>query len=197
MPKIICIDGNIGCGKSTLVQKLAKSYLAFEEPVKKWSILKDFYENQEDYAFPFQLQILFSYHDIYKKIWNINDVVVIERSPYSSKNIFLKLLSSKYPNSFTENKLEVYNEIYEKLKFKIDYFIYIKIEEPTELMTRIKNRNRLEEANIPYDYISELNGVYNSVYSTPETESNVITFDGTKTQAELYSDVKRFIDFIR
>ena len=67
---IISIEGNIGTGKSTLVQMLKDTYknnnnvVFLQEPVDMWNTIKDsngetilskFYGNQEKYAFSFQM----------------------------------------------------------------------------------------------------------------------------------------------
>ena len=67
-PRILSVEGNIGAGKSTLVEALKERYahdpsiLFLQEPVDVWStvqqdgktILELFYENQEKYSFAFQ-----------------------------------------------------------------------------------------------------------------------------------------------
>ena len=62
MASIVSIEGNIGSGKSTLIEHLKKNYrrkdiVYLEEPVKEWSNIKDkngtnilvkFYEDQKN-----------------------------------------------------------------------------------------------------------------------------------------------------
>ena len=63
--KWFIIEGNIGSGKTTLVQKLRElnKYEVIEEPVNEWLSIKDnnnknllglFYENPQQYAYLFQ-----------------------------------------------------------------------------------------------------------------------------------------------
>ena len=69
MALIISIDGNIGSGKSTLIDNLKKHFLNedvifLEEPINEWNKIKDennktilekYYENINKYAFCFQM----------------------------------------------------------------------------------------------------------------------------------------------
>ena len=63
---LISIEGNIGSGKSTLVDylKSLNSYIFVDEPVNEWLAIKDkdgsnalecFYNNQKENAFCFQI----------------------------------------------------------------------------------------------------------------------------------------------
>ena len=68
-PRIITLEGNIGAGKSTFLEKLKMRYasrtdvLFLQEPVDTWTkiqqdgktLLELFYENQKKYSFPFQV----------------------------------------------------------------------------------------------------------------------------------------------
>ncbi len=57
---IICIDGLIGAGKSTVTHRLKKNlYKCYEEPIDKWTLLPNLYNDMKKYATPFQFQVLF------------------------------------------------------------------------------------------------------------------------------------------
>ena len=81
-PTIISIEGNIGTGKSTLVQMLKDTYknysnvIFLQEPVDMWNTIKDnngetilskFYADQEKYAFSFQMMAYISRISLHKK----------------------------------------------------------------------------------------------------------------------------------
>lgn len=97
-PYIISIDGNIGAGKSTLIEKLQNIYLTgsaeekrkyfgklgetkivfMKEPVDVWtsichtetgeSILEKFYKNPKEYSFPFQVMIYITHLEEYRRV---------------------------------------------------------------------------------------------------------------------------------
>lgn len=89
MVYIVSIDGTIGSGKSTIIESLSHAeYQTRAEPVEDWSLLGDFYRDPYQYAGMFQMQVLLSYHKLYRKIFMEPNMVVIERSPETSKNVF-------------------------------------------------------------------------------------------------------------
>ena len=80
--KIISIDGNIGSGKSTLMEELKAHYSSnknvvfLKEPVDEWetitdengsTILEKFYENPTKYGFSFQIMAYISRLNIIKQ----------------------------------------------------------------------------------------------------------------------------------
>ena len=82
LPHIISIEGNIGAGKSTLYEQLRTMYrdnpriVFVDEPVDEWNtivdesgttILQRYYENQEKYAFSFQIMALGTRLSLMKK----------------------------------------------------------------------------------------------------------------------------------
>ena len=111
MPTIISIEGNIGVGKSTVVDLLKSKYsnlqnqsiVFLQEPVKQWETIKDksgasilekFYEDQNSWSFAFQMMAYISRLSILKKAikLNPNSIIITERSLFTDKNIFAKML---------------------------------------------------------------------------------------------------------
>ena len=86
----IVIDGNIGCGKTTLIKTLNDEYRLpiFLEPLHKWdTLLSCFYKDPYKWAFPFNLEVLTSFHE-----WKANEFSAIyERSPMSCRHVFTEL----------------------------------------------------------------------------------------------------------
>jgi deoxyadenosine/deoxycytidine kinase len=120
MSLIISIDGNIGCGKSTFLKELKnevkklrlKNIIFLQEPLDQWSqinvngvtILEKFYENPDKYAFSFQMMAYISRLSLFKKAIkeNPDTIIVTERSLYTDKNIFAKML-------YDDNKIDSYS----------------------------------------------------------------------------------------
>ena len=113
--KIVSIEGNIGSGKSTLLDNLRKHYndnchvVFLKEPVDDWEKIKDnqgntmlkkFYADQDKYSFPFQMMAYISrlkiLRDTIKEITSKNSsenyVIITERSLYTDKHVFAKML---------------------------------------------------------------------------------------------------------
>ena len=116
--KIVSIEGNIGSGKSTLLEKLRtfykdnKNVIFLREPVDDWEKIKDkegntmlkkFYDNQEKYSFAFQIMAYISrlkiLKDAVKANEHTNTIIITERSLYTDKYVFAKML-------FEQGKIE-------------------------------------------------------------------------------------------
>ena len=108
---IFSIEGNIGSGKSTLVKRLKKHFnflkkvkiVFLPEPVGVWESIKDkkgkniiekYYENQEKYAFSFQMMAYITrIHQLKESLKeNANTIIICERSVFTDKEIFAKML---------------------------------------------------------------------------------------------------------
>ena len=113
--QIVSIEGNIGSGKSTLLENLKQYFsdntnvIFLKEPVDEWSkimdengvtILEKFYNDQSKYGFSFQIMAYISRLKLLKeaiqqlKTANSNEsfVIITERSLYTDKNVFAKML---------------------------------------------------------------------------------------------------------
>ena len=90
--QIISIEGNIGSGKSTLIDNLntIENIVIHKEPIDQWTPWLDlFYKDMPKRILGFQFKILISYYKLLLKIKN-TETLLIERTPYTSFNIFLK-----------------------------------------------------------------------------------------------------------
>lgn len=153
----IAIDGIIGCGKSSLISELARDFTCFPEPIHEWSLLSDFYTQMPTYAAPFQFQVLFSFHKMLSTFKNVNDKVIIERCPWSSKNIFTSMLVEEGYISQEEHKL--YLDFYDRLAFSVDMHIYLKVDPPVA-HRRILRRDRAVEKTLQFAYLERLHNKY-------------------------------------
>ena len=89
MDKYIVIAGNIGAGKSTLVEKLCESlnWKPYYEPVTENPYLRDFYNDMEKWAFHSQLFFLSDRMAMHKELQNYRGNVVQDRSIYEDADI--------------------------------------------------------------------------------------------------------------
>lgn len=163
MSSTIVIDGIIGCGKSSLISQLSDEFTCFQEPIGDWSLLQSFYNDMRTYSAPFQFQVLFSYHKLYSSFKNINDKIIIERCPYTSKHVFTEMLYNK--GTMNKDEYDLYNNFYSKLSFPIDLFVYLKVD-PELAYKRILNRDRAAERSLQYEYLVELHDSYEREMNT-------------------------------
>lgn len=180
---IVTIDGNIGAGKSSLISQLKDDFICFQEPVEEWSLLQNFYENMPKYSAPFQYQVLFSFHKLYSSFKNIQDKVILERCPWSSKNIFTNLLFES--GHINQNEYNLYCHFYDKVAFTTDLYIYLKVDSDVAYR-RILNRGRTAESSITLEYLETLNNKYNEALKKLE---NIKIIDANKPLDEIKYEV--------
>lgn len=191
MTVIISIEGNIGSGKSTLVSELEKYFkdnnnIGFlQEPVDIWNTIKDengttilekFYENNEKYAFQFQMMAYISRLSIMKNAIKQNKYkyIITERSLYTDSNIFAKMLYDD--KKISEIEYSIYKMWFEEFinDIPLTKIIYVKAD-PQISLERVITRNRLGE-NIPLSYLQRCHNYHESWLS--QTDYDKLTLDG-------------------
>lgn len=154
--------GNIGVGKSTLVDKLCVTLgsTPYYEPVTENPYLTDFYKDMRSWAF--HSQIFFLTHRLrsHHALSLHPNSVIQDRSVYEDAEIFahnLYLQGHIHPRDY-----QTYRELYQTLVDFLpppDLVIYLRASVPT-LMSRIARRGRDYERSIPADYLASLNLLY-------------------------------------
>lgn len=161
------IEGNIGSGKTTLINKLKEqqNIEVLEEPVIKWKQIKDekgenilglFYQNPQKYAYLFQT-IVFKTRMMDIETPQSKPIRFSERSIWTDKNVFSKNCRELgYLNEIEKNVYDTWFYWLEnKLERKPNAIFYLKAA-PEICMDRIHIRNRQEETNITLDYIKSI-----------------------------------------
>ena len=173
---IVSIEGNIGSGKSTLLSNLRQYYennsnvVFLKEPVDEWekikdengeTILKKFYADQEKYSFPFQMMAYVSRIKVLRDtlktiktdIEDKNIIIITERSLYTDKMVFAKML---YDSKKIEHvNYQIYLNWFDTFsdEFPVNKVVYVKTS-PDKCYQRIVNRSRTGEENIPLEYLT-------------------------------------------
>ena len=191
---IISIDGNIGSGKTTFVKELSQrlnennglKYIYLQEPVDEWekvtdnnnvSLLKKFYQDVKSYAFSFQMMAFISRISLLRRTLEAhpeNHVIICERSVFTDKNVFAKMLYNQ--GLIEEVNYKIYNMWFDELIRDIQFnkVIYLNTG-PSSCLKRIKTRNRTGEESISEEYLQTLNDYHLEWLST---EANVLEIDG-------------------
>lgn len=155
---IISIGGNIGCGKTTIIDKLQKLSpdVVFKEPLEKWgSWLEMFYTHPTKCAFPFQMKVLLEF--LYFNETHKNKVVITERSPLDSLHVFCKTLRDE--NHISEMEYTLFEEFVRTIGWKPDAYIYLRAD-PEVCVERIQQRARECESKIDPTYIHQIHDAH-------------------------------------
>jgi len=164
MNKFIAVAGNIGVGKSTLVEMICNrlDWEPFYEPHTENPYLADFYTDMK--AWSFQSQVFFLTHRlrIHQQLLHSSGSVIQDRSIYEDAEIFARNLFLQ--GSLSDRDYKTYHALYmtmAKILHPPDLVIYLRASVPT-LTRRIQIRNRDYEKSIPDDYLEQLNSLYES-----------------------------------
>ena len=162
--KTIAIAGNIGTGKSSLVDFLSRTYgiEPFYEPNDENPYLPDFYQDMNRWAFHSQLYFLSNKFHMHQQLEQVSGVVVLDRSIYEDAEIFATALHKM--RKFTGRDWDTYWKFYQVILDAIrppDLMIYLRCSMRT-LRKRIRLRGRDMEQSIPLSYLKRLDGLYES-----------------------------------
>lgn len=164
MKKFIAVAGNIGVGKSTLVEMISDRLECqpFYEPVAENPYISDFYKNMP--AWSFQSQIFFLTHRlrIHHELLHVQGSVIQDRSIYEDAEVFARNLYVQ--GNMADRDYNTYRSLYLTLAETLpppDLVIYLRASVDT-LLKRIALRNRDYEQSIAPAYLENLNGLYDS-----------------------------------
>ena len=197
MVKIITIEGNIGSGKSTLINSLKrenKNNLIYflPEPVDEWNTVRDrsgvtilerYYQDKTKYSFSFQMMAyitrLSQIKNYIKKVPS-DAIIITERCLYTDRYVFAKML---YDTGFIEEiEYTIYIRWFTEFEeyTKLDQIVYIKTD-PKVCQERINKRNRKGEENIPLSYLQDCHTYHeNWMDLERDLNNNMIVIDGNK-----------------
>jgi deoxyadenosine/deoxycytidine kinase len=186
---IITLDGNIGCYKTSILNYFHKNYKTPVdlEPVENWSeYLKNMY-NTENSTYNFQIKVWLDRCWIQEKS---NTIILMERSPYFIKNVFVEkayedksICEEEYRNILTLHKTT------DKLWEPYGY-VYLR-SNPEICFNRIKKRGREAEKNIKLEYVKRIHELHEKNYEEAvRNNKNIICIDvENKSVADICSEI--------
>ena len=162
MRKTIAIAGNIGSGKSTMVDFLSRTYgvQPFYEPNEDNPYLPDFYKDMRSWAFHSQLYFLSSKFRLHQKLDRTPGVSILDRTIFEDAEIFATALYDM--RHIDQRDWTTYRTFYEAILDAIeppDLMIYLSCSVPT-LKKRIRLRGRAMEQDVPLSYLRRLQSLY-------------------------------------
>lgn len=177
--KFIAIEGNIGAGKTTLCEMLARDY-GFRTILEQFSdnpFLPYFYENPDRFAFPVELFFMTERH---KQLQEELQQTSLFHGPVLADYFFLKtLLFAK--NNLADEEYRLFKRLFQILNAqfpKPDLLVYI--HRPVEyLLENIRNRGRSFEEDISAAYLQQIQQAYLDFFrSDPAQPTLLIQMEG-------------------
>lgn len=193
---IITVDGNIGSGKSTVLNYLHKQYkLAIDlEPVESWnSYLTGFYDDKIN-VFKFQVRVWLDRCWVQEK--SEKTLILMERSPFFIKNTFIDVAHNMA--MITDQECNILGDLYAKTDnlWCCNTYIYLR-SSPENCVKRIKKRNRTCEKNITPEYIQSLHDCHEKTYKKAlDNKMNIIVIDvEDKSVADVCNEILQYLQF--
>jgi deoxyadenosine/deoxycytidine kinase len=214
-PLIISIEGNIGTGKSTLIEKVQACFTEkypgvkigyIPEPVDVWTsvtdtngmtILEKYYGDQHKYAFTFQMMAYISRLSIIRKALKEQDtdIIIMERSIFTDCEVFAKMLY--HDGKIEEIEYNIYMKWFNEFIGDLPNIWHIYIQaDPTVSAGRVLKRGRQGEI-IPLSYLEQCHD-YHENWLLKQQVSPTLLLDGnvemdTDAYAEWLEKIANFI----
>lgn len=194
----IATAGNIGSGKTTLTELLAKHYnwQSHFEDVDDNPYLNDFYEDMQRWSFNLQIYFL---NNRFKQILNIRksgQTVIQDRTIYEDACIFAPNLHAM--GLMPSRDYDTYISMFELISSLIqppDLIIYLRASVPA-LVNQIQKRGRKYENAIRLDYLRRLNERYEAWISTYKLGKVLVVDVDTNNFSENPEDLRKVINKI-
>jgi deoxyadenosine/deoxycytidine kinase len=158
----IAIAGNIGSGKSTLTQLLAKHY-GWEpryEAVEHNPYLEDYYRDIHRWSFNLEVYFLKERFRDLLAIAEADHTIIQDRTIYEGVYVFMQ--NNKAMGNLSDRDYLTYMELFEQMMSMVrvpDLMIYLRASVP-HLVGNIQKRGRDYEQTIQLDYLQNLNQRY-------------------------------------
>lgn len=167
MKKFIAVAGNIGVGKSTLVNLLCQQlgWQPFYEPHTENPYLTDFYRDMSTWSYHSQTFFLAHRLRIHQDLLRYPGSVIQDRSIYEDAEIFAHNLFLQ--GFMSQRDYDTYRSLYQSVADLLpppDLVIYLRASVDT-LLSRIALRARSYEQEISGDYLHGLNRLYENWFA--------------------------------
>jgi deoxyadenosine/deoxycytidine kinase len=158
----IAIAGNIGSGKTTLTNMLARHYgwEARFEAVTQNPYLEDYYKDIKRWSFALEVFFL---KERFRDLLRINEAqhtIIQDRSIFEGVYVFTA--NNKAMGNLSDRDFQTYMELFEQMMSTVrmpELMIYLRAQVP-HLVANIQKRGRDYEQTIQLEYLQNLNQRY-------------------------------------
>lgn len=187
----IAIAGNIGSGKTTLTQLLAKHY-GWEpryETVVNNPYIEDYYRNIPRWSFAMEVFYLKERFRDMLEIAKAKNTIIQDRSIFEGVYVFA---ANNHNMGYLDDRdFSTYMELFESMMMRVNYprlLIYLRAS-LQHLVANIENRGRSFEQGMPIDYLENLNKLYDDFvlnkYPAPKLVIDVDNLDFQHNKRDL------------
>jgi deoxyadenosine/deoxycytidine kinase len=196
-PYFIGIAGNIGVGKTTMTDLIARRFgwRAFYESVIDNPYLEDFYQDMKRWSFNLQIYFLSHRFRSHKQMTESNITTVQDRTIYEDVEIFARNLYEM--GNMSQRDWDNYRALFEIMTSylkKPDLIVYLRASVDT-LLTRIKKRSRGFERDISPEYIYTLNLSYERWIKEEQKRSNILIVE--TDQFDIFRDQEKLEEIMQ
>jgi deoxycitidine kinase/deoxyguanosine kinase len=190
-PNIYSIEGNIGSGKTTIIENLQKlfecddSVVFIREPVDVWQTIKDqdgetilakFYKDPAKWSFTFQVMAYSTRLSMLREVVRNNPLcktIICERSLDADKHIFAKMLHDD--GLIDDVSFQIYQRFYGEFQdeFQLDGIIYIDADAHI-CKERVEKRARNGEDSVSLEYLEKCQRYHEEWLSGQELSARVL-----------------------
>lgn len=197
-PILISVEGNIGAGKSTIIDNLKDhmkgntDIMFLKEPVDIWETIKDtktdenilqkFYNDSNKYAFSFQVMAYVTRLSTIRTAIRENPdckIIICERSLDADKNIFAKMLYED--NKIEDINYQIYLHFYNEYvkDYKLAGIVYINADADVCYQRTVK-RSRNGESGITKEYLQKCKDYYDDWLFTNNKDTDILNIDANE-----------------
>lgn len=180
----VCIEGNIGAGKSELLRRLAADGLSTRpEPVDRWRPLLNQVYNCGRGLVALQARIILD-----AGVTPAESIV--ERDPAFQIPVFIK--KALHDGSITRHEAGVLTDLHARVvTWTSSRLIYLRCA-PDECLARVRRRARVEEDGLDLAALSELHVLYESAFAHAREEKHVVDVT-LMDAAEVHARVRQLL----
>ena len=189
MAYIVCIDGNIASGKTTVLTEIQKKgYPVYFEPFEENPWLPLYYQDPKTYSLNTQLWFLSERFRQYKQAdFNSDGIVFVERSMYTDRFVFVELIRRQ--GNMNDLEYNTYKHHFNIYKNPLPDLTIVLNTSAKMCKERMDGRGRGMESSVPLDYLQQLGEVYSENFDKLGVKSikKYYPFDPVQT-AEIIID---------
>lgn len=203
----ICLEGNIGAGKSTILNFFSQQdgFEILPETLNLWrtlplptsgthNLLDSFYKDPASHTFPFQSYVMLT--KVEQQLHpSPHPVKILERGLHSVFHIFSRALHQE--GFFKEVEYAVHAEWHRHFsahhaQMMPDMFIWLKTD-PEVNFHRVQLRGREEEAGITKEYLALLGQLHEDWLTQSPFKERTVILDGNQDKTKVLADCKEIL----